>query len=315
MCSFRHQLPQLSDRPFITDGGLETTLIYKDGYDLPEFAAFVLLNDPDGLESLRNYFRSYLSVAEKHQLGFILDSPTYRASQDWADKLGISAKELDEFNQKGVSLLRELRKEFDDRIPEIVLSGCIGPQGDAYSAETGFTAQEAADYHRTQIASLRNAHVDMITAHSIPHAAEGLGIAIAAQLEDMPVAISFTIETDGRLPSGESLKYAIEMIDELTDFEPAYYMINCAHPTHIQEILTGNEPWMDRIKAIRANASNKSHAELDASTELDAGNPEEYGSEMSGLANLLNGLNIYGGCCGTDHRHVAATCEALQSAI
>jgi len=130
----------------------------------------------------------------------------------------------------------------------------------------------------------------------------------------MPVAISFTVETDGRLPSGASLDEAIETTDAATGGYPVYYMINCAHPTHLESAVARAGEWRDRIRGLRANASRRSHRELDESPDLDMGNPEELGREYRELRSVLRNLSIVGGCCGTDHRHVAAIARAMQPA-
>ena len=235
---------------------------------------------------------------------------TWRASQDWGKKLGYSSEQITDFNRKSIDLLLGIRREYEGSISHMVISGCIGPRGDGYSAEISMTVSKAQAYHRTQIATFRETAADMVAAFTIPYIAEGIGIALAAKSEDMPVVIAFTVETDGRLPSGEMLKDAIQQVDTATDNAPAYYMINCAHPTHFANVL-GADPWTKRIRAVRANASTKSHAELDESTELDDGNPQEFGSQYLDLAGRLENLNILGGCCGTDHRHIAELCKVF----
>ncbi len=310
MPRYRNALPQLSGELFLTGGGLETTLIFHDGIDLPAFAEFVLLADQAGCERLRKYYRKYANIAKDHKVGFVLESVTWRASQDWGQQLGYSAEQIVDFNHKSIELLIGIRDEYEGEIAQMVISGCIGPRGDGYSSEISMTASEAENYHRAQIATLRETQADMVTAFTIPYIAEGIGIAQAAKAEEMPVVIGFTVETDGRLPSGERLADAIEQVDAATDRAPAYYMINCAHPTHFVDIL-GDEDWAKRIRAVSANASSKSHAELDESTVLDDGDPQKFGSEYLELGQRLENLNILGGCCGTDHRHVEEICKAF----
>ncbi|MHC4556227.1 MAG: homocysteine S-methyltransferase family protein [Planctomycetota bacterium] len=307
---YRNELPQLSGSLFLTDGGLETTLIFHEGIDLLAFAAFVLLENEDGCETLRKYYRRYANIARDYNVGFILESMTWRASQDWGKKLGYSSEQITDFNRKGIELLQGIRREYEGAIPHMVMSGCIGPRGDGYNADISMTASEAEAYHRTQIATFRETEADMVAAFTIPYIAEGIGIALAARSEEMPVVISFTVETDGRLPSGEMLKDAIEKVDTATNNAPAYYMINCAHPTHFVDVLE-LDLWTQRIRAIRANASTKSHAELNEATELDEGNPQELGSQYLDLVGRLENLNILGGCCGTDHRHVTEMCNVF----
>ena len=307
---YRNELPQLSGDLFLTDGGLETTLIFHEGIDLPEFAAFVLLENEDGCEMLRKYYRRYADIARDNNVGFILESMTWRASQDWGMKLGYSSEQIADFNRKGIELLQDIRHEYEGAIPHMVISGCIGPRGDGYGSDISMTATEAEVYHHTQIATFRETEADIVAAFTIPYIAEGIGIALAAKSEQMPVVISFTLETDGRLPSGERLKDAIEQIDAATDNTPTYYMINCAHPTHFINVLQAGT-WAKRIRAVRANASTKSHAELNEANELDEGNPQELSLQYLDLLRSLESLNVIGGCCGTDHRHVAEICKVF----
>ncbi len=310
MPRYRTELPQLAGDLFLTDGGLETTLAFVEGRDLPEFAAFVLLDDEQGRELLRNYYRRYADIAGEQGLGFILEGATWRASRDWGRKLGYSDARIAEFNRQSIELLRGIRHEYADLVPRMVISGCLGPRGDGYDTKVFMSANEAEAYHREQIAIFRDTEADMVTAYTIPYIEEGIGIALAARAEGMPMAIGFTVETDGRLPSGETLPDAIGRVDRATGNTPAYYMINCAHPTHFDD-LPGDGPWRNRIRAVRANASSMSHAELDEATVLDEGDPRELASQYLELAKGLPKLRILGGCCGTDHRHVAEICRAF----
>jgi S-methylmethionine-dependent homocysteine/selenocysteine methylase len=302
-------LPQLDGGVFLTDGGIETTLIFHEGLDLPLFAAFVLLKDEEGTEALRRYYEPYLALARERGLGFVLESPTWRASPRWAAELGYTAEELDGLNREAIALMEELRDGEDGGAP-VVISGCIGPQDDGYSPESELSAAEAQEYHSTQIGTFAGTAADMVCAVTLTYADEATGIARAAQAAGVPAAISFTVETDGRLPSGQGLGEAIEQVDADTDGAPAYYMINCAHPTHFEEVLDGSAGWAGRIRGIRANASTKSHAELDESDELDEGDPDDLGPRYAALRDRLPNLNVLGGCCGTDHRHVCAVRDA-----
>jgi S-methylmethionine-dependent homocysteine/selenocysteine methylase len=291
--------------------GLETTLIFHEGFDLPEFAAFVLLENDAGLKALYKYYHQYLSLAKERKVGFILESPTWRSNPDWGKKLGYSSEALATVNHKAIELLQDIRDEYETEA--IVISGCIGPRGDGYDVGQKMTAVEAERYHSTQIRTLSETEADMVAALTITYVEEAIGIARAAKSAGIPAVISFTVETDGRLPSGETLKDAIEAVDKATDNAPVYYMINCAHPTHFEDALAAGEPWLQRIGAIRANASTKSHAELDEAEELDDGNPVELGNQYLKLSQKLSNLNVLGGCCGTDHRHIGEICAAYLS--
>ncbi len=243
---------------FLTDGGLETTLVFVEGFDLPEFAAFVLLDSKNSRDVLRKYYRRYADIAEAQGMGFILEGVTWRASRDWGRKLGYSDERIDEFNRESIKLLQEIRHDYEGTIPHMVISGCLGPRGDGYNTKRFMDAKEAEAYHRAQIATFRETEADMVTGGS-----------------------------------------------------PAYYMINCAHPTHFGD-LPEDGPWRSRIRAVRANASSKSHAELDEATVLDDGDPKELAAHYLSLTKKLPKLSIIGGCCGTDHRHILEICRVLR---
>jgi homocysteine S-methyltransferase len=310
MAPYRNALPQLEGSPFLADGGLETTLVFHDGIDLPCFAAFPLLGDEKGRAALRHYFEPYLRLAVDRQVGFILDTATWRASADWGTELGYCPEAVDDMNRASVAFASDLRKEFAaDRTP-IVINGVVGPRGDGYRVDKRMTVEEAKAYHLSQIEAFRDADADMVSAITMNYVEEAIGIAEAAQQSGMPVVISFTVETDGQLPSGESLHHAIDQVDLAMAGYPAYYMINCAHPLHLDGALAEAGLWRDRVYGIRANASTRSHAELDAATELDAGDPAELGRQYRELCDKLPQLSVFGGCCGTDHRHIQAICDA-----
>jgi S-methylmethionine-dependent homocysteine/selenocysteine methylase len=307
---YRGALPQPRDTPFLTDGGIETTLIFHDGHELPHFAAYDLLTRDGGEDALRRYFEPYVRVARDRGLGIVLETATWRANRDWAERLGHSPAQLAELNRRAVELLEELRAGYETDSTPIVISGCIGPRGDGYVVGGTMTADEAEEYHAEQIRTFAGTAADLVTALTMTYADEAAGIVRAARAADMPVVISFTVETDGRLPSGQALRDAIEEVDSATDRYAAYFMLNCAHPSHFDAVLEPGSGWTDRILGLRANASRLSHAELDEAEELDTGNAEELALEYVALRESLPRLTVLGGCCGTDHRHVEAMCEA-----
>jgi S-methylmethionine-dependent homocysteine/selenocysteine methylase len=309
---YRTRLPQLSDRLFLTDGGIETTLIFLDDIELRSFAAFELLNTAEGTEQLRRYFTRYAAMARKANMGFVLESPTWRANPDWAAKLGHSKALLAEINRRAIELMTEVRDEFETRRSPMPISGNIGPRGDGYNPSAMMSTKEAEDYHAEQIGVFRDSAADFTSAFTMNYVNEALGIAQAAKAAGMPVVISFTVETDGRLPTGQTLKDAIAEVDAETDAAPAYYMLNCAHPTHFADMLKSGEPWVERLRGLRANASRRSHAELDAATDLDDGNPEEFGRQYADLRRKFSHITVVGGCCGTDHRHVEQVALACK---
>jgi S-methylmethionine-dependent homocysteine/selenocysteine methylase len=311
MTRYRDSLPQLDGRLFLTDGGLETDLIFKKGYDLPFFAAFPLLETQGGRESLKHYYRPYMGLAKKKNFGFILETPTWRSSRDWGNQLGYDIKALDRINREAVDLMKDIRDESDTPDLPTIISGCMGPRGDAYTAENTMTVNEAAEYHRPQVVTFADTDADMITAYTLTSSVEAAGLALAAGAEGMPVVISFTVETDGQLPTGESVEEAIHFVDNETGNTPVYYMINCAHPTHFLDLFRTNAV-IDRVKGVRANASSKSHEELDQAEELDIGNLVELGRLYADIKNSSN-ISVLGGCCGTDIRHIEEICQAISA--
>lgn len=309
MAKYRHDLPLQRDRIFLTDGGLETTMVFHEGIELPHFAAFVLLDSEAGRQALVRYYEAYLAVARERGTGFVLDSPTWRASSDWADKLGYSTAALKSINIRSIAFLEELRARWEQPNAPCIVNGAIGPRGDGYKAGN-MNAAEAEAYHSEQIAAFAEGGADMVTAVTLGCINEATGVVRAAKTLDIPVAISFTVETNGRLVNGETLREAIETVDRETNSAAEYFMINCAHPTHFESSIAAGEAWTGRIHGIRANASAKSHAELDESTTLDPGDRHDLGQRYRSLMRSLPAMRIFGGCCGTDHSHVAAICDA-----
>jgi len=303
-------LPHQDDRLYLTDGGLETTLIFHEGWDLPIGEAFVLLETEKGREAIRRYFDRYLPIAVRHGAGFVLESPTWRANPDWAAKAGYGRTRLAELNRNSIALMRSVRMKYESPRTPILISGNIGPRGDGYDPGKLMSPQEAADYHGWQIGIFAEENVDCVSALTLTNVNEALGVAQAARRAEVACVISFTLETDGRLPTGETLGEAIESVDRNTHASPIYYMINCAHPTHFADALDGDSNWIKRLRAIRANSSCRSHAELDNSPELDTGNPQELGAQYADLLRRFPHINVLGGCCGTDHRHIGSIGDA-----
>jgi len=306
MPAYRHHLPQLDAEVFLTDGGIETTLIFEDGFDLPDFAAFTLLTDPTGRDALTRYFDAYATIASRDRIGIVLETPTWRANPDWGVRQGYSIEELEAVNRDAVDLLLDTRRRHETASTKVVISGCIGPRGDGYQVGTKMTVAEARAYHGIQARTFAATEADLVTAITMTYVDEAVGITEAARAAGMPVVISFTVETDGVLPSGQPLGEAIEAVDEATSRYPAYYMVNCAHPTHFRHLLDGSPAWSTRLGGVRANASTLSHAELDEAETLDNGDPTELAEQYLQLRSLVPSLRVLGGCCGTDHRHIDA---------
>jgi S-methylmethionine-dependent homocysteine/selenocysteine methylase len=310
MPSYRSALPQLSGDVFLTDAGVETDLIFNHGIAIREFAAFTLLPTAEGRAALTRYFEGFLELAKERNAGFILDSVTWKAHAHWGKSLNADAAELRAANEESIRFIAELRAGFAAGAKPIVLNAVVGPRGDAYKPEGRVSLAAAEDYFSEQLGWLAATEADMISALTFNQAPEAAGLARAARTVGMPVVVSFTVETNGALPTGQSLADAIAEVDDATGSYPAYYMINCAHPEHFEGVL-GDAPWARRIRGVRANASRRSHAELDAAPELDAGNPCELASQYRALADRMPWLNVFGGCCGTDLRHLTEIARAV----
>ncbi|MBC8241520.1 MAG: homocysteine S-methyltransferase family protein [Alphaproteobacteria bacterium] len=315
MAKYRKHLPQLDGGLYLTDSGLETTLIFHDNIDLPYFAAFDLLRDKGGKAILRKYYRLHAKTARTDGTGFILESPTWRASPDWGRKLGYSPEALAAINREAIELMAEVRGEFRNPGQPMVISGNLGPRGDGYDPGEIMSPEQAQIYHCEQIGVFSHTDADMITALTITNTPEAIGIVRAAKEAGMPVVIGFTVETDGKLPTGQALSEAVREVDEATDQASAYYMINCAHPSHFATKLDVAGDWIGRMRGIRANASHCSHAELDEATALDAGDPAQLATEYSDLIRRFGQINVLGGCCGTDHRHIVQISAACRETV
>jgi len=294
---------------YVTDGGIETDLIFHHGVEAPEFSIFPMVEDETGRELLSNYFDGYAEIAAKAGVGLTLDAPTWRANPDWAAKLGYDATALDRVNRAAIEFMHGLRETFVSRygLADVKVGGLHGPRGDGYLAGEDADPDEAADYHSAQVRSAAAAGAEQVTVLTMTGAGEAIGFVRAVREAGLPAAVGFTLETDGRLPDGTLLRDAIARVD--AEAAPDYFIVNCAHPTHVAPGLDAGEDdaWLGRIHGLRPNASRMSHAELDEAPELDEGNPAELAAGVDTLRTTLPNLRIVGGCCGTDSRHVAAT--------
>ncbi|HYN66677.1 MAG TPA: homocysteine S-methyltransferase family protein [Ornithinibacter sp.] len=299
-----HWTPDPALPGYVTDGGLETDLVFHHGVELRDFAAFPLLVDPKGRDLLTAYYAAYAEIASAAGAGLVLETPTWRANRDWGARLGVGADGLAGANAAAVHLLAELAQQYAASVPEVVVAGLVGPRGDGYVAGEAMDPWQARDYHLPQAQVLAEEGVDLLTALTLTTAGEAIGIVLAAREAGVPVSVGFTVETDGRLPDGTTLRAAVEGVDDVSP--PDWFVVNCAHPSHVAAALTDAGPWRERIGGTRVNASELSHAELDSAAELDEGDPVALGRDQADLAAMLPGLRVVGGCCGTDARHVAA---------
>lgn len=306
----RPLLPHQSDQLFVTDGGTETWLMYKRGLELPHFCSFYLLDLPAGREALKEYYRGFVRVAQRHRAHYIFCSLTYRASRDWGELLGYSRAGLAEMNHKAFALYREVAQEMACSDDSTLYSGCIGPRGDAYNLKQTMSAEQAQDYHAEQIATFRAAGADLVTAMTLNSAQEAIGIARAARAAGVPAVISFTLEKDGTVGGRASLRETIEQVDAETGNAPAYYMLNCTHPQDFLPAL-GEGPWMQRVLGLRANASSLEHGRLCQLGRLEEGDWTDLARQHGELTGRYPRMNVFGGCCGTDSVHVAGIVDAI----
>ena len=293
----------------LTDSGLETWLVFHRERELPDFAAFPLLDEPEGRALLVEYFEDHLRIAADAGTGIVLETPTWRASADWGARLGYDAAALARVNQDAVQLVRDLAVRYPE--VEVGVSGALGPRGDGYDPGELLTPEVAEAYHRPQVDAFVAAGADRATFLTATHAGEAVGVVRAAVATGIPVVVSFTVETDGRLPSGQQLHEAIAEVDAATDRAALHFGVNCAHPDHFTGALAAGGPAIERLELLRANASRASHAELDEAEELDDGDPQELGAQYAALRRAHPHLQVLGGCCGTDARHVAAIAAAV----
>jgi len=313
MTLYRKNLPQKSGELFLADAGVETDLIFNHGIDIREFAAHTLLPDAVGRKALADYFRGFLSLARDCNTGFILDTQTWKAHLHWADDLQATEYELRKANEDSVAFIAGIRREFSENKKPVVLNGVVGPTSDAYAPEDRVGAKKAEAYHSRQLGWLAETEVDMVTGMTFPRTDEAVGFVRAAANVGLPAVISFTVETDGLLPTGRPLGDAISMVDDSTAGAAAYFMVNCAHPDHFFHIFDDSD-WTRRVKGMRCNASRLSHAELDECEVLDDGNPVEFGMHYQEILKKMPWLNVFGGCCGSDLRHVTQIAARIHDA-
>lgn len=311
MAIYRDTFPNVDADLLLAYVGMETDLIFNRGVDLPGFASYPLLETAEGRELLEGYLKDMIALGKETGTGVILESPTWVANRDRGAALGYAPDALKMLNQQAIALMSEVRATNGD-VPTVI-SANLGPRDDAYAPEAQMSPDEAERYHSEQISTLADTDVDIISGYTLAYPAEVIGIVRAARRFVLPVVISFTVETDGKLPTGSSLEEAILQVDAATDGYAAYFMINCAHPDHFYAVLE-DRPWMSRIKGIVANASRCSHAELDEAEELDDGDPTDLARQLADIRRRFPHIQVLGGCCGTDMRHMAKIANGAGSA-
>ncbi|MEH6478277.1 MAG: homocysteine S-methyltransferase family protein [Sneathiella sp.] len=301
----RKFFPSQQDGTFyLTEGGTETEIMYKFGYELPQFAMFPLLDNPQAFAELQDMYRRYLDTAAKHQFKVLMGGLDYRASPDWGKKLGYSEDGLADMQHRSIKFLRDIAKPYEDQIPGILIVGIIGPRGDAYSLNKTITADEAEDYHGVQLATLKSAEVDLVWAATFNNIPEAIGVSRAAAQAELPICISFSLDSNNRLNSGPTVKQAIETVDfETGDAKPDFYGINCSHPLELEPALEAGD-WFKRVRNIRPNAVLMDKISLCKLGHLEEGDPVELGQQLGDLARRYPHIDIWGGCCGTWETHL-----------
>jgi S-methylmethionine-dependent homocysteine/selenocysteine methylase len=296
---------------YLTEGGQETELMYKHGHELPEFALYPLLDDPRAVADLTDMYTRYLEIAAAHGFVALMGGLDYRASPDWAARLGISRAGLAEYQLRSIEFLRDVARPF---APGVLFAGIVGPRGDAYERDDAITAAEAEEYHGVQIATLREAGVDLVSAMTFNSVPEAIGVAQAAAGAGLPLSMSFLVDAAGRLATGPTLAAAIEAVDaEAGAARPDFYGINCAHPVEFEPALVPG-PWLERVRSLRPNASMKEKIALCRIGHLEAGDPEALGAQMGALSRRFGHIDVWGGCCGTWDDHLGAIARQVQPA-
>jgi len=305
--------PRLEGKFYLTEGGTETEILYKWGFELPEFAMFPLLDNPEADAVIRNMYRRYFDVAQAHDTGLVIIGHDYRASPDWGAKLGYSPEQLAQMQHRVIRFLADMRAEYEGRVTDVYIAGCIGPRGDAYGSGDAITATQAEEYHSVQIATLKETEADMAIALTFNNVPEAVGVIRAAETLGMPIGVSLTLTTEGRLRSGPSLREAVEAIDEETGGAAAWFGTNCAHPLEFTPALADAGPWLERLRYVRPNAVKMEQIALCKLGHLEDGDPVELGQQMGAVARRHPHLDILGGCCGTDERHLGEIAKNINS--
>jgi homocysteine S-methyltransferase len=309
---FPKQQPGLN---YLTEGGQETEILYKYGFELPHFAMFPLLDNPRAMTELRGMYGRYLDTAAQHGFGVVIGGLDYRASPDWASLLGYRGEALAQMQIRAIDFLRDVARPYHGQVPAVLYAGIVGPRGDAYELNRTITAQEAEQYHSEQLATLARAGVDLIEAMTFNSVDEVIGLSRAASQVGLPLSVSFTLDhSTSRLLSGPTLKEAIETVDAQTgDDRPAFYGINCSHPL---EFMPAIEPgsWFERVRVLRPNAAMMDKISLCTLGHLESGDPAQLGELMGGLARQYPHIDMWGGCCGTWDAHLDEIARNVHAA-
>jgi homocysteine S-methyltransferase len=305
--------PRLENKFYLTEGGTETEILYKWGYELPEFAMFTLLENAEANECVLGMYRRYFDVAEAYGTGILVTGHDYRASPDWARKLGYSLKGLTEMQHRTIQFLTDIRAEYEGRVSDVYVSGCIGPRGDAYGTGGGISEAESEDYHSVQLSNLVETDADMAIAQTFNNIPEAIGVVRAATAIGIPIGVCLTLTTDALLRSGPTLKEAVETIDDRTGGAAAWFGTNCSHPVEFEPAISEAGAWAERLRYIRPNATQMEKIALCKLGHLEDGDPVELGHQIGDVARRFPNADILGGCCGTDERHLGEIAKNVNA--
>ena len=268
--------------------------------------------DPKGREALATIYRQYLAIANSSRLPIMIMTPTRRVSRD---RLHASPYRGKNVIPDSVAFLAEMRAGFPEHASNIFIGGLMGCAGDAYDPRNALSAADALGFHRWKAGQFQAARVDYLFAGIMPAMPEALGLARAASETGLPYIISFMIRRTGTLLDWTTIPEAIAAIDDGADPKPLCYAVNCVHPLVLREALSppANRTSLvaERLKGIQANASPQAPEELDRKAEMVSEDPERLAEAMIGLR-VDHGLKIFGGCCGTDERHIEALARKLK---
>ena len=268
-----------------------------------------LVYSQTGRDALSELWGGYIDIAKRFNLPFVATTPTRRANRERIESSDFSEKIISD----NVDFLREIQKKSGAKM---FVGGLMGCKGDAYTAEGALPEKEAYDFHKWTCRHFLDAGVDFLYAGIMPSLFEAAGLAEAADETNLPYIISFTIQKNGTLIDGTKISDAITYIDENTRNKPLCYMTNCVHPKILFEALSQpfnqNAAVQKRFRGIQANTSPLSYAELDGSVDLKASSPKDFADDMIQLSKIVS-IKIWGGCCGTDDRHIECLAEKLNT--
>ncbi len=307
----QHFPEQQAGRYFITEGGIETEIMYKWGFEMPHFAMFPLLDNPQAAAAIKGMYRRYLDVVAKYKQSALIGGFDYRASPDWGNLLGYSASALRDANLQSIQFLRDVAEEYKSDIDQALFSGCVGPRGDAYQTKNTMDRYQAAEYHAIQLETLKLANVDLAWALTFGDPEEAIGVCMAAESLDIPLAVSFSLDSSHHLNTGGSFSKAVEYVDEQTNNFPEFYSLNCSHPDEFNPAIKQGK-WINRVRCFRPNATKMDKISLCKLGHLEEGDPVELGYQMSDLHSRFPHIDIWGGCCGTCDTHLEQIVSHLK---